>query len=174
MSDPTAFDRQAWLLLGTAPLAAAAAVAVAGTGGGRRQEQALLLAWRSADAVFAESQLIGALVRELDPQDRAAQEAAHPPTAEPPAAFRTVLDEAIDLCQQALALVEQRGSAQDVEDYRRFVLYLARQVAEATREGSLLGLGGQAISRAERSALDQIARALGLDQDWADQTPGLL
>ncbi|WP_026370897.1 hypothetical protein [Kallotenue papyrolyticum] len=174
MTDPTAFDRQEWLLLGTAPLAAAAAVAVAAPGGGRREEQALLLAWRSADAVFAESQLVGAIVRELDPQDRAEQEAAQAALAEPPSSFSNVLDEAIDLCQRALAVVEQRGSAQDVEDYRRFVLYLARQVATATREGSLLGLGGQAISRAERSALDQIARALGLDHDWADQTPGLV
>jgi hypothetical protein len=157
------FERDEWLLLGDVPLAASAAVAVASPGGGGREASALLLAWRSADAVFADSPLIQAIVDELDPEDREQQEQAAQAATEPPSVFANVLDEAIDLCRRAVALLQAKATQQEVADYGAFVLHIARQVAEATREGGFLGLGGEAVSRAERAVLNELALALGVE-----------
>lgn len=157
------FERDEWLLLGDAPLAASAAVAVASPGGSEREAQALLHAWRTADALFPDSMLIQAIVHDLDPEDREQQEQAAQATTEPPSVFTNVLDEAIALCRRAVALLQSRATPQDLEDYRGFVLHIARQVAEATREGGVLGIGGEPVSRAERAALHEIELALGGD-----------
>ena len=65
------------------------------------------------------------------------------------------------MCRQAIELLTNRGTPEDVEDYQHFVLFLARRVAGASTEGGIFGLGGEPISRAERSVLHQIADAVG-------------
>ena len=57
--------------------------------------------------------------------------------------------------RDAVALVEAKATAQEGDDYRRFVLTLARQVAAAHREG------GQSVSPGEAEAIQQITAALG-------------
>jgi hypothetical protein len=55
----------------------------------------------------------------------------------------------------AVELLEQKATPDEVESYRRFVLDLARRVANAHRED------GTSVSEAEQAALDEIAAALG-------------
>jgi len=52
------------------------------------------------------------------------------------------------------------GGELDRHAYREFVLGVARKVAEAAREGDILGLGGRLVSDAERQAIDAIEQAL--------------
>ena len=62
--------------------------------------------------------------------------------------------------RDAVALLEQKATPEEVDDYKRFVVTLAQRVAEAHREG-FLGLGGERVSDAERAAIEEIAQALG-------------
>ena len=64
--------------------------------------------------------------------------------------------------REAVELLEQKATPQEVEEYRRFVLSLASRVAEARKEG-LLGLSGERVSEAERAAVAEIAEALGAE-----------
>jgi len=48
------------------------------------------------------------------------------------------------------------------EQYKRWLVTLAERVAKAAKEGSVLGFGGELVSDEERSAIRQIAFALGL------------
>ena len=57
--------------------------------------------------------------------------------------------------RSAVALVEGKATAEELDGYRRFVLTLADKVAAAHREG------GQDVSPAEAEAVRQIAAALG-------------
>ncbi|HEY1633120.1 MAG TPA: hypothetical protein VGF64_00050, partial [Acidimicrobiales bacterium] len=57
--------------------------------------------------------------------------------------------------RDAISLLEQKASPQEVEDYRRFVINLATKVAHAHREA------GQEVGAAEQAALDDIATSLG-------------
>ncbi|HEY2262233.1 MAG TPA: hypothetical protein VGI96_06375, partial [Streptosporangiaceae bacterium] len=57
--------------------------------------------------------------------------------------------------RDAVALVDSRATAQERDDYRRFVVTLASKVAAVHREG------GQSVSPREAEAIQQITAALG-------------
>src|SRR4051812_39603829 len=59
------------------------------------------------------------------------------------------------MLQDAVATLDGKATAQEVDDYRRFVLALARRVAERHAEH------GTQVSPAEQTALDDLAVALG-------------
>jgi hypothetical protein len=57
--------------------------------------------------------------------------------------------------RDAVAVLERKATPEEVEAYKRFVLSLADKVANAHREGE------EAVSDAERAAIEEIAAALG-------------
>lgn len=57
--------------------------------------------------------------------------------------------------REAVGVLEQKATPQELDDYRRFVLGLARRVASAHRED------GVEVSPAEQAAISDIAGALG-------------
>jgi hypothetical protein len=57
--------------------------------------------------------------------------------------------------RDAMALVQGKATADETDQYRRFVLTLADKVANAHREG------GVSVSPAEQAAIDEISAALG-------------
>lgn len=63
--------------------------------------------------------------------------------------------------REAVQLLERKGAPEEVEDYKRFVMALAEKVAQAHKEGGVLGMGGKRVSDNERAALDRIAATLG-------------
>jgi hypothetical protein len=67
---------------------------------------------------------------------------------------------ATEAARRVAELLRARGSELDRYAYREFVIGVARQVAEAAREGDFLGLGGRVVSDAERTAISAIAEAL--------------
>ena len=158
MTEHPRFTRAEWDLLGDAPLAACAAIAFSEPGGGPREADAVLRGWREAADLFPDSELILVLLRTLDPETR--ERPASPQSSAEPT-FDAVVDEALDLCRQAVELLARRVAAEEVEDYQRFVLHLARRVAGAAAEGGVFGLGGEPVSRSERAVLREIADALG-------------
>ena len=48
----------------------------------------------------------------------------------------------------------------DAREFKLFLKSIAERVAEAAKEGGFLGFGGERVSPAEQSALDEIARVL--------------
>ncbi|HEX7733868.1 MAG TPA: hypothetical protein VF458_03370 [Ktedonobacteraceae bacterium] len=70
---------------------------------------------------------------------------------------------AITACQQAVALLKKLP-AQDAQIYRDFLYGTALKVAQAAKEGGVLGVGGVAVSPEEKSLLNDISQALGLRQ----------
>jgi hypothetical protein len=57
--------------------------------------------------------------------------------------------------RNAMALLESKATAEERDEYSRFVLTLAGKVAAAHREG------GQSVSPAEAAAIEEITAALG-------------
>ena len=68
---------------------------------------------------------------------------------------------------EAVALLDSKADAGEVEAYKRFVLAVATKVANAHREGGVLGMGGKPVSENEQRTLDEIASTLGVE----GQTP---
>jgi hypothetical protein len=161
MAERDDFGVEEWALLCDAPLAACAAVALADSGGGGRETTALLMGWREAGRLFPASALVQALVVDADPQERALRERSTAEVQPQRTTYEDIRAEALGMCRRAHQLLAQRGTPQDVADYRGFVLHLAGKVARATGEGGLLGAGGERVSPVERATLRELAIVLG-------------
>jgi hypothetical protein len=69
-------------------------------------------------------------------------------------------DALLENISQAIALLEQKATPQEVEEYRQFTLSLAHKVAEARKSG-FLGLSGERVSDAEEAAIAAVTEAVG-------------
>ena len=67
---------------------------------------------------------------------------------------------ATTLIRDAVAAVSTNSPA-DSSEYGRFLVNVATQVAEASKEGGFLGVGGTRVSEDEQKAIDQVRRAVG-------------
>ena len=53
-------------------------------------------------------------------------------------------------------------SPADAQEFRTWLMSIARKAAEAAKEGGFLGIGGTQVSASEQAALAQLGTALGV------------
>ncbi len=63
-------------------------------------------------------------------------------------------------CRELSNILRAKASEEEAEEFKNWLITLARKVAEAAREGGFLGFGGKQITPEEESILDQIEIAL--------------
>jgi hypothetical protein len=63
--------------------------------------------------------------------------------------------------QEALTLLGQKASPEEVAAYKQMVSTVAERTANAAKEGGFLGFGGERVSAAEHAFLDQLKGVLG-------------
>jgi hypothetical protein len=146
MTSKAAFNAEEWATVSSAPSLAALKVIAAQRGGTVRESLAAQRAF--ADALQNEP---GPLLREILTTPTALDAENRPRTAD------ELQDRAPQTLKQAIALLEERATDEEVVEYKRFVYGLAETVARAHKEGGFLGIGGTEISEAEQAALDEIA-----------------
>ena len=150
MTTKAAFNADEWSTVTTAPALTAMGVAMADRGGTLRESVSMARAY--AEARRDES---GELVREV----------VSTPPAIDPSGMRSpgdVAREGADRLREAVTLLEQKATPDELADYRRFVIAVAETVAGAHREGGFLGVGGRDVSEREQAALDEIRATLGV------------
>jgi hypothetical protein len=64
--------------------------------------------------------------------------------------------------QEAKAAIAAKSPA-EADEYTRWVLSVARSVAEASKEGGFLGFGGTKVSEAEAAGLAELSGGLGVN-----------
>lgn len=67
----------------------------------------------------------------------------------------------VNMCGLAVAAVAAK-SPQEAQEFRAWLMSIARGAAEAAKEGGFLGFGGTQVSEKELSALSQLSAALGV------------
>ena len=146
MTGKADFTQEEWSLVLEAPPSAGLIVLTAQKGGTFRETMAIAKAYTEARQEHGESELLDEI------------------TAAKPERDHTHYDSPEELKQgglqhlrDAVALLETKATADEVGDYRRFILTLADKVASAHRED------GQSVSGAEQQAIADIATALGGD-----------
>ena len=151
-----------WNVLRDAPHAVGLAVAVAGASGfaGTMKE-----AWASASAILEGMKSDNDILKNVASKDeaRAAQAALRDEVRE--GEFKTVSarvqDLAVERAGAALTLLKAKGTQQDVDAYRAFLLGIADRVASAAKEGSFLGFGGERVSEGEKAMLARLEQTIG-------------
>jgi hypothetical protein len=144
MTGKSAFTDEEWQAVLEAPPLAGMVVLTAERGGSFRESFALAKAYAEAREQHGESELLDEIVA-IKPQF----ERKRYDTPE------KLHDDGLQRIRDAAAALEGKATPEEVESYRGFVLGLAKRVAEAHKEG------GEQVSPAEQSALDEVAATLG-------------
>ena len=67
----------------------------------------------------------------------------------------------IEAARRAGAILDVQADPSEAARVRAWYLSVAQRVAEVSREGGVLGIGGEKVSNFEREAIKAIADALG-------------
>lgn len=160
MSKKSDYTHEEWLLLKETPVVAGVAVMVAGKDGHStvKERSSLMKALALGAQDYPQHELIQALLVEDEWGD--AME-THLNTYGPKAPAE-LAELAAEKCRQAADILAQKAGADEAQPYKQWVYAISRVVANASKEGSFLGIGGQRISAEEQALLDQLSASLAL------------
>jgi hypothetical protein len=144
MTTNAAFSPEEWKVVLEGPPAAGLIVITAAHGGTFRETFAMSKAYAEARAEHGDSELLDEIVSAKPKVDHTRY---HSP--------EELKDHGLGQLRDAMALLESKATAEERDDYRRFVITLANKVAAAHREH------GQAVSPEEAAAIGQITEAVG-------------
>jgi hypothetical protein len=146
MTTEADFTPQEWELVREAPTSAGMSVIVAEQGGTFRETFSMAKAYAEARQHHGQSELLDEVVAAKPKTDHTRY---HSPDE--------LKQHAIEHVRDAVALLEAKAQPQELEDYRSFVVGLAERVAGAHSEHR----GEDAVSAAERAAIEDVKQALG-------------
>ena len=144
MTTKAAFSPEEWKVVLEGPPAAGLIVITAAHGGTFRETIAMSKAYGETRAEHGDSELLDEIVSAKPKVDHTRY---HSP--------EELRDSGLGHLRDAMALLETKATAEERDDYRRFVVSLANKVAAAHREH------GESVSPAEAAAIQQITEALG-------------
>jgi hypothetical protein len=144
MTTKAAFSPEEWKVVLEGPPTAGMIVVTAARGGTFRETIAMAKAYTEARGEHGESELLDEIVATKPQVDHTRYRS--------PEELR---ENGLAHLRDAVALLGSKATAEELGDYRRFVVTLAGKVAAAHREH------GQAVSPAEADAIQQITEAVG-------------
>jgi hypothetical protein len=144
MTGSADFTAEEWDVVREGPTSAGMIVSTAQRGGTFREVFAMAKAYTEARKEHGDSALLDELVSSKPEMDHTK---SHSP--------EELKEHGLQRIREAITLVEQKASAEEVGDYRLFVISLAKRVAGAKNEGD------EPISEAESAAIAEITQALG-------------
>ncbi len=140
MTGKADFSPQEWEVVLEGPPSAGMIVITAQRGGTFRESFSMAKAYAEARKQHGDSQLLDEIASTKPEIDHTRY---HSP--------EELKDHGLQHLREAVELLEAKAAPEEVDEYRRFVLTLANRVAEAHK----------GVSDAERSAMEEIAQALG-------------
>jgi hypothetical protein len=143
MTTKSDFSTDEWHLILEAPPSAGMIVVTAQRGGTFRETIAMAKAYTEARKQHGESELLDEIVAAKPERDHTHY---HSPDELKQAGLKHL--------RESITLLEGKAAPAEVDEYRKFIVNLAHEVAAAHREH------GQAVSEAEQAAIDEIAAAL--------------
>jgi hypothetical protein len=144
MTDKAAFTPEEWTLVLEGPPSAGMIVLTAQRGGSFRESIAMAKAYVEARQHHGGSQLLDEIVAAKPEHDHTRYHS-----------YEELKQAGIEHLRDAVAVLGQKATPPEVEDYKAFVLTVAEKVANAHREH------GQSVSDAEHAAIADIGAALG-------------
>jgi hypothetical protein len=150
------FTAEEWKSISAAPLMAGLVVTLADVGGpvGVAKEAVAVSKAISESATDSAGELIRAL-------SQAFKSGARPEMPSVPKDREQALSAFVAACRNAAATVAAKSPA-EAQEFKTWLVSIAREAAEASKEGGFLGLGGTRVSQPEKEALAHLTSALGV------------
>lgn len=149
MTGKADFTDEEWQDILQGPPTAGMIVVTAERGGMFRESISMAKAYTGARAEHGESQLLDEIAATKPEIDRTRYHS-----------LEELKEHGLKHLGEIIELLDAKATADEVDQYKRFVLTLAQRVAEAHKEG-FLGLSGERVSDAERAAVSEIAETIG-------------
>jgi hypothetical protein len=146
MTTKADFTPQEWELVLEGPPSAGMIVITAQRGGMLRETVSMAKAYVEARQQHGQSELLDEIVAVKPKLDHTRYHS-----------LEELREHSLGHLRDAVALLKEKASAEELEEYKRFVITLADRVAHAHREHG----GGDGVSDAERAATAEIAQTLG-------------
>ena len=158
MTNQADYSPEEWKAISEAPVSVALLVVTADISGpiGLTQELVATAKTTLEAGTHSSSALLQSIVASLESKDRPKPE--RPKVSGKPEKVGQVMIETITA---DVAIVEQKAPA-EVDAYKDWLMAIAVQVANASREGGFLGFGSTRVSGGELAALDHLATTLGV------------
>ncbi|MDP9228984.1 MAG: hypothetical protein M3M99_07985 [Actinomycetota bacterium] len=137
------FSEDEWEQILEGPTSAGLLVVTADSGGSIRETFSMAKAYTEARQQRGQSELLDTIASTKPVVDK-----------DRPKSSAELKEHALQKLRDAIALLEQKATPEEVEDYRQFVIGLAERVARAHKEH------GQEISDKEQAVIDEIAAAV--------------
>jgi hypothetical protein len=149
MTKKADFNADEWSTIAEGPLLAGMRVITAARGGTIRESLAMGQTYARARQQHGESELLDDLV-------------SAPPSVDPNrvGSAGDLASASSERLREALRLLEEKATPEEIDAYKRFVLAAAEAAANAHKEGGFMGVGGKQVSDEEQVALDDIAATL--------------
>jgi hypothetical protein len=144
MTGSADFSAEEWDIVREGPTSAGMIVSTAQRGGTFREVFAMAKAYAEARKEHGDSALLDELVSSKPEMDRTR---SHSP--------EELKQHGLERIREAVALLEEKATAEELGDYRLFVVSLSKRVAGAKKEGD------EATGEAESAAIAEIEQALG-------------
>jgi len=163
MATRTDFSPEQWQALRNAPQLVALATAAAGNSGffGSLSE-GMAMATTMAAALRGEQPLLKELFAKDEMQAAQDQIKGMLRTATDRTALNAYLQKAAtDATSAALAALSAKGDTADAAAFRTLLAGIGDKVANASKEGGFLGIGGESVSEGERQFLTQLNALVG-------------
>jgi hypothetical protein len=141
------FTEQEWKLVLEGPTSAGMIVITAQRGGVLRETVSMAKAYAQARQQHGQSELLDGIVA-------AKPEIDHTRSHSP----EELKEHCLANLRDAVALLDGKATPQELDEYKRFIVNLAEEVARAHREG---GRGEDPVSDSEKTAIATIVEALG-------------
>jgi hypothetical protein len=140
------FNAEEWATIVEGPVLAGMRVVSAHKRGTIRESLAIAKVYTAAREAQGESELLDELVASPPAVDsRQVREAGG-----------DIAGAARERLTQALGILAEKATPEEVEHYKGFVVQVADAAARAHKEGGFIGIGGKEISPEEQAALDEI------------------
>jgi hypothetical protein len=143
MTSKSDFTDEEWRLILEAPPSAGLIVVMAQRGGSFRETIAMAKAYAEARQEHGKSQLLDDIVAAKPERDHSHVHS-----------FEELKEQGLQHLRDSVALLAKKATAEEVEEYRRFIVTLSNKVAAAHREH------GRDVSESEQSAIQEITDAL--------------
>lgn len=150
MTQKAEFNAEEWSLILEAGPTAAMIVLAANKGGTIRESLSVGKSYAAEQRNDGQTELLAAIVADRPSLDLKRYE--------DPSELATV---GVQRVRGAVDTLEAKATPAEVEDFKRFVYDVARNAAEAHKEGGFLGIGGTKVSESEAEALQRLADAIG-------------
>lgn len=149
MTGKADFTEDEWKLVLEAPPSAGLIVIASDRGGSVRESFSMAKAYTEARKDHGDSELLDEIVTAKPEMDHTRYKSQE-----------ELKQASLGHIGDAVALLKEKATPEEVDEYKKFIVGLANRVAEARKEG-FMGLSGERVSEDERAAIGEVEAALG-------------